>query len=292
MSIATVSAPASSPGPANLPAGACDAHSHIFGPFDRFPPRQASIYALPEADAAVHRQLRKTLGVRYGVLTQPAPYGDDPAAMFAAIGHSGGALKGVAVATPDVSDATLTHWHEGGIVGLRFTELRTPGGDRYPGSEPFDSLIALAPRLRALGMHAQLWASGTQFAEWLPRLAGLGVPLVLDHMAMPDVAAGVASPAFRAVIDALGSGDVWIKLVLSRVAPNPADARPFHDTLVAARPDRMLWGSDWPYVRMNPAPDAGRMLATFVDWVDDPVTRRAILADNPARLYRFPGVRT
>lgn len=290
MTVETAPAPPVSPGPPGMPADACDTHSHVFGPFDRFPPQRASVYALPDASPDVHRAMRRALGVRHGVLTQPAPYGDDPAAMLHAVATSQGALKGVAVATPAVADASLAHWHEGGIVGLRFTEMRAPGGDRYPGSEPFDSLIALAPRMRALGMHAQLWANAAQFAEWLPRLADLGVPLVLDHMGMPDPAAGPTAPAFRAIIDALAGGNVWVKLVLARVskaAPDFADARPFHDALVAARADRMLWGSDWPYVRMSPAPDAAHMLETFMRWVPEAATRRAILVDNPARLYGF-----
>lgn len=292
MTVDRVAAPPTSAGPPGLPAGSCDTHSHVFGPFGQFPPLRPSVYALPDADPATHGAMRETLGVRYGVLTQPAPYADDPAAMLHAIERSAGALKAVAVAGPDIGDDVLARWHAGGIVGLRFTEMRAPTGDRYPGSEPFESLIALAPRLRTLGMHAQLWATADQFAQWLPRLIGLGVPLVLDHMAMPDIAAGVDAPAFRAICDALTSGDLWVKLVLARVsrqAPDHADARPFHDALVATRADRMLWGSDWPYVRLSPPPDAGAMLATFLRWVPDEATQRAILVDNPARLYRFAG---
>src|SRR4029077_2649879 len=111
-----------------LPPGACDAHSHVFGPFDRFPPHQASVYALPDASPDVHAAVRAALGVTRGVLVQPAPYADDPSAILNALSLSNGALKGVAVATADVADQTLHSWSTDGIVGLRFTEMRTPAG--------------------------------------------------------------------------------------------------------------------------------------------------------------------
>jgi 2-pyrone-4,6-dicarboxylate lactonase len=69
--------------------------------------------------------------------------------------------------------------------------------------------------------------------------------------------------------------------------PGHDDARAFHDALIAAAPERVVWGSDWPYVRMNPAPDAGQMLDLLHQWVPDPAQRARILVDNPARLYGF-----
>lgn len=285
-----VSAPPVSAPAIALPPDACDAHSHVFGPFDAFPPRQASVYALPDASPAVHAAAREKLGVRYGVLTQPAPYGDDPAAMLAAIRGSGGALKGVAATDSTIDDATLAAWRAGGICGLRFVEMRAPGGGRYPGSVGVEHLTALAPRMRALGLHAQLWARADDHAALLPDLLTLGVPLVLDHMGCPDPARGPHDPGFRAILDAMKTGHVWVKLSVcrvSRTAPDYPDVRPLHDALVAVAPDRLVWGSDWPYVRLDPAPDAGRLLDLFGTWLGDDDLRRQILSENPAELYGF-----
>ncbi|RVD47512.1 2-pyrone-4,6-dicarboxylate hydrolase, partial [Mesorhizobium sp. M2D.F.Ca.ET.140.01.1.1] len=70
--------------------------------------------------------------------------------------------------------------------------------------------------------------------------------------------------------------------------PDYDDLRPFHDRLVEANPQQVVWGSDWPFVRMgDQAPDVGALLDTFQRWVDDPALRQAILVDNPARIYRF-----
>lgn len=234
----------------------------------------------------MHASTRDVLGMTRGLLVQPAPYANDPGAMLAAILMSGGALRGVASASEDVSDATLTTWRKSGIIGLRFVEMRAPDGRPYPGSVPFRELEALAPRMQSLGLQAHLWASAETHAEWLPRLRRLGVPLILEHMACPDVSGGVDAAPFRAILDAVGSGETWVKLVLARVTKRPdgGDARPFHDALIAAAPERMLWGSDWPYVRMVPPPDASVMYDLFCDWVDEDV-RHTVLVDNPANLF-------
>ncbi len=286
----TTPAPSTSRPARPLPSGACDSHSHVFGPFDRFPPLQPSVYDLPDASPPVHAAMRAGLGVARGVLVQPAPYADDASALLEAIAGAAGALRGIAVATPDISDERLAAWHAGGIRGLRFIEMRAPGGGRYPGSVGFDALIQLAPRLRALGMHAQLWAAADDLASHLPELLATGLPLVLDHMGSPDTARGSKDAAFQTILGLLRHDNLWVKLPVCRVskaAPDYADARPFHEAYLAAAPDRLLWGSDWPYVRMVPAPDAGRMLDLFFEWTPDEAAQRRILVDNPARLYGF-----
>lgn len=269
-----------------VPAGACDAHTHVFGgsEFAAGP----SPYALPAASFEAHAAMRAALGLRRAVLVQPVPYGRDPACMLDALARGAGALRGVMIADETIADATLEAWHAAGVRALRFAEMRAPGGNgRYPGSVGVDALHALAPRLRALGWQAHLWASAAQCAALLPRLARLGVPVVLDHMAMPD---GPTDPAFDAVLGHLRDGHAWIKATLCRVPQGGAGhaaLRPLQERLVAANPGRVLWGSDWPYVRMEPAPDAGAMLDLFLDWLADPALARRILVDNPAMLFGF-----
>jgi predicted TIM-barrel fold metal-dependent hydrolase len=223
---------------------------------------------------------------------QPVPYGRDPSCLLDALRRGGGALRGVTIADETVRDATLQDWHEAGIRALRFTEMQAPGGGgRYPGGIGVEALHALAPRLRALGWSAHLWAGAAQCAELLPGLTRLGLPIVIDHMAMP---AGPADPAFEAVLGHLRDGAVWVKATPCRVPHGGAGIealRPLHDALLAANPDRLLWGSDWPYVRMAPAPDAGAMLDLFLDWTGDAALARRILVDNPAALFGFDAPR-
>jgi len=271
------------------PPDACDAHFHVFGPHDRFPPAARPVYALPDATPQVAAALRQTLRLTRGVLVQPAPYGSHPDAMLSAIADAPDTLRGIAVAYPGVDSGTLAAWRAAGIVGLRFVEMRAPDGSRYPGSVGFDAIGVLAPRMRAVGLHAQLWGRADVLAEWLPHLLRSNVPLVLDHMACPDPQLGPNAAAFKSIRARLADSAVWAKLTVCRVSQQPGhdDARAFHDALIAAAPERVVWGSDWPYVRMNPAPDAGQMLDLLRSWVPDPAQRTRILVDNPARLYGF-----
>lgn len=278
-----------------LPVGACDSHAHVFGPYERFPLAHASSYAPPLAPAALHRQMLDTVGAARGVLVQPAPYGSDTAALLDALATGGGRLRGVAVADANTPVERLQALYDSGVRGLRFVDVRAPNGLPYAGSVGADQLLRMAPAMRGIGLHAQLWAPIDDYAGLLPQLRAAGIDVVLDHMACVKPERGIDDPAFQTVLQALRGGSVWIKLTLCRVstqAPGYADVRPFHDAMVAANPARLLWGSDWPFVRMGEhAPDAGALLDLFHEWVPDEATRGRILVDNPADLYGFTNTR-
>lgn len=274
-----------------LPPGACDTHAHVFGPYQRFPLAHPSSYAPPLAPAPLHLAMLDILGAARGVLVQPAPYGDDAQPMLDAIAASNGRVRGIGVAGSRATPEQLQQLHDGGIRGLRFVEVRDPQGQPYVGSVGTDQLLAMAPVMKSIGLHAQLWAPLDDYQQLLLPLLATGVPLVLDHMACLKTERGVGDPAFQYVLNALKAGDIWIKLSLCRVskqAPDYLDLKPFHDALVAANSQRLLWGSDWPFVRMGEqSPDAGQLLDLFHDWVPDAAIRHAILVDNPAALYGF-----
>lgn len=273
-----------------MPSGACDTHTHVFGPLERFAPVHPSTYAIPDASAEAHDSARNRLGLTHSVIVQPGPYGSDPSAMFDALDRGRGTLRGVAVADPSIDPDTLKRWAARGVCALRFVEVRGPAGTPNPGSVGFDGLRKLAPAMQAAGLHAQLWGSTEQICEVLPSALQFGFSIVLDHMAMIDTASGVGAQRFRQLLAHLANPLLWIKLVICRiggVGPDSERVRPFHDAIVATAPERCLWGSDWPYVRMTPAPDAAAVLDQFCDWVDDPALRQAILVENPRRLFGF-----
>jgi predicted TIM-barrel fold metal-dependent hydrolase len=274
-----------------LPPLACDSHAHVFGPYAQFPLAQASNYPPPLAPAALYEQMLATVGSARGVLVQPAPYGTDAGPILEAVSRSGGQVRGIAVADAGTDVMQLQRLHAGGIRGLRFVEMRTPGGDKFKGSVGVDELLQLAPAMKEAGLHAQLWAPCDAYLTLLPQLRATGLTLVLDHMACVKVERGVDDPAFQAVLKALAAGEVWIKLSVCRVstaAPDYADLKPFHDAMVAANPARLLWGSDWPYVRLgDKSPDVGALIDLFHRWVPDAAVRQQILVDNPQALYGF-----
>ncbi|MCK1715930.1 amidohydrolase family protein [Bradyrhizobium sp. 143] len=118
----------------------------------------------------------------------------------------------------------------------------------------------------------------------------LGVPLVIDHMGNPDAREGPDGVAFVRIVDLLADGALWMKLVLCRLSAGGSDyarIRPLHDRVVERAPNRLVWGSVWPYVRVQPAPDAGRLADLFQEWIDDGALIRRILVVNPASLYDF-----
>jgi predicted TIM-barrel fold metal-dependent hydrolase len=196
-------------------------------------------------------------------------------------------LRGVAVTTRTTPRAELADWRARGVRGLRFTDV--PPRIAFAGTIGIEELVALAPLMRELDLHAQLWMTARRFANQTERLYTLGVPLVLDHMAVLDSAAGLTGAAFQAVLHGLGEGRLWLKLTpyrLSRSYPDYEDIRPFHEALVRANPERLLWGSDWPHMASE-MPDDGHLVDLFDAWTDDDVLRTRILSENPAHLYGF-----
>jgi predicted TIM-barrel fold metal-dependent hydrolase len=274
-----------------LPAGACDVHCHVFGPLADFPTGPAT-YAIPLAPPEVYAQMLDNAGFSRGVLIQPAPYGTDTRALVNVLQRLGDRVRGIAVADADISDEQLQRLHEAGVRGLRFIEMLDPtSGKRYAGSIGIDTLRRLAPQMRALGWQAHIWARAQDCPRVFTEICDLGIPVVFDHMGQFDAGAGVNSADFQAFLALLESGQVWAKLSLCRVskqAPDYEDVKPFHQAMIAARSDRLLWGSDWPFVRMaENSPDVGHLLDVFQAWVKDPAVIRQILVDNPAKLFGF-----
>jgi predicted TIM-barrel fold metal-dependent hydrolase len=129
-------------------------------------------------------------------------------------------------------------------------------------------------------------------------MADLPVPLVIDHFGRAMAADGVGQTGFDALLDLVQSGRAYVKVSAAhRIADEPEDAGPIARALIAANPARIVWGSDWPHpggVRrdvaeiepFNPVDD-GAALNRLRRWAGDAATLRAILVDNPARLYGF-----
>lgn len=275
-----------------LPPGACDTHTHVFGPFERYPVPAPSSYAPPIAPPGIHQEMLRRTGLERAILIQPAPYGVDNSALVEALEAQPSTLRGVAVLSADATDGQLERLRTAGVRGLRFSEMKDPrSGGRYKGSIGVEDYLELAPRMKAFGLLPHVWAKCADLAGFLPRVLEPGLPFVIDHMAAVNVEAGVGDPSFQAVLRHLAEGSIWVKLSLCRNStdgPGYPAQRPFHDALIRANADRVLWGSDWPFVRMyERSPDVGSLLDVFDDWVADADLRERILVRNPAVLYGF-----
>lgn len=272
------------------PADACDAHMHIYD--RRFTATEAKA-VVDGATAGDYRQIQQRLGTRRTVVVQPRAYGTDNRVTLDAILALGADnTRGIAVLTPDVSDAELETLQAGGIRGIRFT--------LYTAAQAvvgFDMVEPLAHRVHALGWHVQLHWTAAQLVAHADLLKRLPCPIVFDHLARLPLPEGLAHPAAALVSGLLQEGRAWVKLsgpyLDSRLAEH-GEAGAYADTdaiashWAAIAPDRVLWGSDWPHVtEPDPKPDDAALFDLLARWVPDDSARRRVLVDNPATLYGF-----
>jgi len=276
------------------PPKACDTHAHVFGPAQRFAYAADRSYTPPDAPLEKYLAMLDTLGFARGALVQGSAHGRDNSAMLDALERRPDRLRGVAVADQNVPAAELRRFAACGVRALRFNHFFRGGQLHYRGGVPLSAAQALAPLMKDLGWHLQLWIDVKDLPDTIPVLKSIGLPVVIDHMGRTDARAGIATPGFQSLLRLVGDGGCWAKLSgahrLSTRAPDYPDARPFHEALVRANPEQLIWGTDWPHPRIEgEMPDAGHLLDLFNAWTPDEGTRRKILADNPARLYGFPG---
>lgn len=275
-----------------VPAGACDCHCHVFGPYAQYPLAPERTYGPPEAPVETYIAMLDTLGLERGVLIQASAHGMDNSAMLHALSLHPKRLRGVAVVRGSISRAEMIDLYQRGIRGLRFSRLLNPDGTpRYKNAVDVSEMIDLLPVMREIGMHAQLWIGLEQIAELEPMIRSAGIPLVVDHIARLEATVGVEHSGFKLLCKLVQEGYLWVKLTpyrCSTLYPDYPDVRPFHEKLVQANPDRLLWGSDWPHINMSKdIPDPGHLLDLLAQWTPDQKVLEKILVSNPARIYGF-----
>ena len=294
--LATRSAFAASP-LADMPAGAIDVHNHIVGPMAKYPMAATRTYTPPEASVAQLRALRTQLGVARNVIVQPSFYGFDNTQLVDALTQLGTSARGIAVVPQTVSDTELQRLAKAGVTGVRLN-LATAGVTDP--SVATNAINAFAPRFVPLGWHIQINTGLPVVQAIAPTIAHLQVPVVFDHMANLEAEKGVNQPGFGAFVELVKSPNVYVKLSapynLSK-RPDWADVVPFAKALIAAAPNRMLWGTNWPHpgnargdireITPYQVVDNPKLLTAFAQWCPDPAMRKMILVDTPQRLYRF-----
>ena len=267
-------------------AAGWDCHAHLFGPYDRFPLAAERNYTPPEAIESNYLALLARLGLAHGVLVHPSAYGKDHTLLLTALAARP-SLRGVVVVQPG-DKLALPGLRDHGVRGARFSHRSGPGTN-FAGSASFDDLQALAPALADAGLHAELWTDCKALPAIAPQLLALPVPIVIDHMGGFDVNAGTDQPGFRTLLELLASGKVWVKLCAYRNlldAPDWQAGRAFQQRMIEANPERLVWGSDWPHLRVTPTPDAAQLLSMFRDWAGNEAIAGRVLRANPERLYR------
>ncbi len=164
----------------------------------------------------------------------------------------------------------------------------------YRNGVGLDTLERLAPVMRDLGLHAQIWVHAPDLVQLAPRLLRLNITLVIDHMGRMNVSRGVQDPGFQQLLRMLKDGNVWTKISGADRNTNQYghydDTDEFARQIVKANPEQVVWGSDWPHINYYEpvqVPDDGVLLNTLARWLPDEKSREQVFVVNPARLYHF-----
>lgn len=271
------------------PAAACDAHMHVYD--GRFAAVAAPQAMVDDATADHYRFLQIRLGIQRAVIVQPRAHGTDNATTLAAIRALGlDQTRGVAVVAPEVTDAELERLHAGGIRGIRFSLHTTTHA-----ATSFDAVEALAHRVVGLGWHLQLHWTAEQVVEHSDLMRRLPCTMVFDHLGRLPLPMGTAHPAFDLMRDLCAAGKAWVKLSGAYLDSTVGAAGGYRDTdavaqaWLAACPERLVWGSDWPHSTEPLAkPNDADLFDLLARWIPDEATRHRVLVANPAALYDFP----
>jgi predicted TIM-barrel fold metal-dependent hydrolase len=267
-----------------LPPGACDAHCHVFGPGARFPYAPNRRYTPEDAPKETLAALHAHLGLSRAVIVQASCHGTDNAAMLDCIAAAPERTRGVAIVDDGFDDKILEAMHRGGVRGVRFNFVRHLGG--APDMDVFNRVI---PRLLPLGWHVVLHMDAQDIEQLSPMIRALPVPFVIDHMGRVEAELGPEQPALKALLELARLDGCWIKVSgAERISAPPFSAAvPIAARIMAAIPDRVLWGTDFPHPNLKIAVDE----ADLVDLVPAIATtgdaQRRLLVENPARLYGF-----
>jgi 2-pyrone-4,6-dicarboxylate lactonase len=268
------------------PAGAVDAHCHVFGPGDQFPYHPARKYTPCDASAAQLFALRDHLGLSRNVIVQATCHGPDNRALVDALERSDGRARGIAVVAPDASDAELQALDAAGARGVRFNFVK-----RLVDDTPREVFRAMAQRVAAMGWHVVVYFEAPDLPDLEDFLAEMPCTVVVDHMGRPDVTKGADSAEFARFVTLMeDNAHIWVKVScperLTKAGPPYDDVVPFSRLLVERFPDRVLWGTDWPHPNMKShMPDDGVLVEQIPRIAATETAQRKLLIDNPMRLY-------
>jgi 2-pyrone-4,6-dicarboxylate lactonase len=269
------------------PANACDAHCHIFGPGDRFPYAADRAYTPPDSGLEDFERLQARLGLSRAVFVQASCHGTDNAAMVDAIERGKGRYAGVAMIDDSFTDAQIGALHDVGVRGTRFNFVAHLGG--APEMHEFWRIVY---RVMKFGWHIVLHFDAKDLGTYADLLDQMPVPYVIDHMARVDASAGLEQEPFQQLLGLMNDERAWVKISgaerLTADGPPPYDdVAPYAQALIAAAPDRVLWGTDWPHPNVRHMPDDGDLVDLLARFAPDEATRHRILVTNPETLYDF-----
>lgn len=277
------------------PPKACDTHFHVFGPPEKFPFVSTHEYTPPAAPLEHYLKMLAVIGVERAVVVQPSVHGLDNSATLDAIGNSGGHFRGVGRIDDKTARDDLRRLHEGGIRGVRFNLL-----DRPRGNVKLEVLDQCVDNIAGFGWSVDLHIDMKNLLAQEKRIRAMAVPVVIDHIARVKPAEGLKQPGFQLLLDLMKLNHVWTKVSgADKICETTVDSYfglpfveviPYAQAVIAAAPERVIWGTDWPHSNNfmpGHTPNDGDLVDLLALFAPDESIRKNILVDNPARLYGF-----
>ncbi len=269
------------------PAGAVDAHCHVFGPGDLFPFAPERKYTPCDASYEQLFALRDFLGFSRNVVVQATCHGADNRAMVDALQRSNGLARGIATVREDITDAELAELDAAGVRGVRFNFVK-----RLVDTTPPEVLRRIADRIAPLGWHVVIYFEAQDLPQLYDFFASLPTVVVVDHMGRPDLSKDVDGPEFQLFVKLMREhSNIWSKVTCperlsNEGPPHYSDFIPFARHLVDHFSDRVLWGTDWPHPNLKThMPDDGHLVDIIPHIATTEALRLQLLVDNPHRLY-------
>jgi len=272
------------------PSGACDTHLHIYGRPERYPLSSERNYTPdPRSTLDDYIKVHRTLGLERAVIVTGSAYGTDNQITLDALARMSGSFKALALLDPAITDARLLHLKESGFTGFR-VKINGKGG------LSFEDTQKILPRVENFAWHVEFMSqSMDEVLASVPFLRSLKIPYVFDHVAHAEPDMTEDNAKFKELLRILrGEEHAWINLYsfyqLSKQGPpDYADMVPVVRAIIETRPDRVIWGSNWPHAGIPVAmPNDGDLLDFLLASAPHEKSRKSILADNPAKLYGWP----
>jgi predicted TIM-barrel fold metal-dependent hydrolase len=268
------------PTPADPAPPIVDTHAHVY---TTDMPQPGTAWHRPPRDATTADYLSELdkAGVKFGVLAAASTFGDYNDYSLEAT-RNNKRLRTTVIVNPDTDPLVLREMSDSGAVGIRF-QFRNVASPPDLTSFAYRRLLR---RVADLGWHVHLHDDGHRLPQYLDALLAAGPRLVIDHLARPSPEHGIDSESFRAVLRALAGGNTWVKLSASfRLTPPVAAGSIASVLLKEAGPERLMWGSDWPFAAFEDSVTYESALNDYYRCVPDPRTRHAI--DQTALAFYF-----
>jgi predicted TIM-barrel fold metal-dependent hydrolase len=256
-----------------------DSHAHVW---TTDMPLSATAWHKPPADATIAQYIA-TLdahGVKYAVLAAASLFDDyNEYSIEAARRHKH--LRTTAIVRPTIDPYVMRLMKDDGVVGVRLQwrnvknlpDITTPEYAKF------------FRRVRDLDWHVHINQTADRLAAPIATLQAAGVKLVIDHFGHPQQD-GVNCPGFQAMMRAIDNGRTWVKLSAGYRLASPQVAQDCARALLAhAGPERLLWGSDWPFAAFEDTMRYEHAIANFREWIPDAAVRRIISGETALRRY-------